>query len=166
MALHVKWSSGDQIWYDGTQTVFTIQDDDEGMLVGKDGDSVDFKFFGATTGAYMLFDESADLVDFHNINITYADPVTTVTTGSTGTLTLTATSNRMQFVSHGTGETTKLTLPAIADCVGIEFKIANTSASGAVTVLTTGAATVATVAISKAAYVFSDGVSWGANNGA
>lgn len=60
MALHSKWSSGDLIFYDGTQIIFTIQDDSEGMLVGYDGNGVDFKFFGDTTGAYMLWDESED----------------------------------------------------------------------------------------------------------
>jgi len=60
MALHSKWSSGDLIFYDGTQTVFTIQDDSEGILFGEDDEGVDVKFFGDTTGAYILWDEDVD----------------------------------------------------------------------------------------------------------
>lgn len=220
MALHSKWSSGDLIFYDGTQNVFTIQDDNEGLLIGEDGEGVDVKFFGDTTGAYILWDEDADALTFAGIdislgdadyinfgaepditmrwttggvfeilpaaagsdmylgstsvpldvmnygNITYRAPTTTVTTGSTGLMSLTTTSNRVQFVSHTTGMATKITLPPIADCAGIEFKIANTSATGSITVLTTGASTVATLAISKAGILFCDGTDWAATVGA
>ena len=161
MALHNKWSSGDQIWYDGTQIVFTIQDDDEGLLVGYDGNGVDVKFYGDTTGTYMLWDESADtLVLSGSAKITYPDPTTTETTGSTGLLTLTTASQRMQFVSSSTGSASKITLPATASCAGIEFKIANTGSTGIITVLTTGASTVAVIPVLGTAYVLCDGTSW------
>jgi hypothetical protein len=64
MALHVKWSSGDQIWYDGTQEIMRVQDDDEGIIFGMDDEGVDVKFFGDTTGAHMLWDESDDALEF------------------------------------------------------------------------------------------------------
>ncbi|MBA7583347.1 hypothetical protein ES708_25289 [subsurface metagenome] len=60
MALHTKWSSGDLIFYDGTQDIFTIKNSTGGILVGEDDEGVDVKFYGDTTGAYMLWDEDAD----------------------------------------------------------------------------------------------------------
>jgi len=60
MALHTKWSSGDQIWYDGTQDIFTIKNSTGGILIGEDAGGVDAKFFGGTASAYMVWDASVD----------------------------------------------------------------------------------------------------------
>lgn len=60
MALHSKWTSGDLTFYDGTQDVFTIQDNDEGVTIGEDEGGVDAKFFGGTASAYMLWDADVD----------------------------------------------------------------------------------------------------------
>ena len=307
MALRVRWSSGNQIWYDGTQIIFTVRDDDEGLLVGYDGNGVDFKFYGDSTGAYMLWDEGgdklyffggagisldngdialgdADFITFGDTpditinwtaatsgldvlpatayadlrlgstskpldvtftgttgsakwvssgaeflfdeadiglgdtdyiifgddndftvtcttgdvleflpatsgdnmhlgsatkpldvvnygNITYRDPNTnTLTTGSTGLITLTAESNRVQFVSHSSGQPIVITLPSATGCAGIEFKIVNksTGSSGSVTIEGSTGAAVAFIPTSTgttgggAALIFCDGTSWGA----
>jgi len=295
MALHSKWSSGDLIFYDGTQNVFTIQDDNEGLLIGEDGEGVDVKFFGDTTGAYILWDEDADALTFAGIdislgdadyinfgaepditmrwttggvfeilpaaadtdiylgsttlpldvkffgstgssnymqwqstgnvldidgadielgdddyikfgdtgelsmrwttgkleilptvagsdmylgstskpldvvnygNITYRDPATTSSTGSTGTITLTTASNRVQFISTSTGGAREVYLPITTGSAGIEFKFVNTGATGAVTVKTTGgSATVATLPVGAMAITLCDGTNWGAIRG-
>lgn len=60
MALHTKWSSGDQIWYDGTQDILTIKNSTDGILIGADEAGVDAKFFGGTASAYMLWDADVD----------------------------------------------------------------------------------------------------------
>lgn len=58
--LHVKWVSGNQVYYAGTQDILTIKKDDGGLVVGADTYGLDFKVFGATTGNYLLWDESLD----------------------------------------------------------------------------------------------------------
>lgn len=58
MGIHVKWSSGDQIWYDGTQDILRIKDNAEGVEIGEDAAGIDFKIYGANTGDYMLYDVS------------------------------------------------------------------------------------------------------------
>ncbi len=60
MALHSKWTSGDLTFYDGTQDVFKIKDNDEGVIFGEDDEGVDVKFYGETSSGYMLWDESED----------------------------------------------------------------------------------------------------------
>lgn len=136
MALHVKWSSGDQIWFDGTQEIFRIKDNTDGLVVGTTGAGVPFQFHG---------------------NVTYNEPTTT---NSTSDVTLTTTSSRMQFVDS-CGEDVTWTLPAIADCVGIEFKIVNGS-TGAITVEDTGSACIAVVDDDETGYLLCDGATWGA----
>jgi len=62
--IHSRWSSGDLIFYDGTQDIMTIKDDADGIIFGEDDDGVDIKFFGDTTGAYMLWDADTDDLKF------------------------------------------------------------------------------------------------------
>ena len=125
--IHSRWYQGDLIFYDGTQDIMTIKDDTDGIIFGESGEGVDVKIYGETTGAYFLFDESADLVDFHNIKITYQEPNTVGATGTIVTTTLTSTSNRFQFVD--TSGATNVLLPTASgeEAVGIQFFIANTS---------------------------------------
>lgn len=127
MALHSRWSSGDLIFYDGTQDIFRVKNGTGGIVVGEDDEGVDLKFYGETTGAYFHFDESGDLIDFHNIKITNQAPNTVDTTGGIVTTTLTATSNRFQFVD--TSGATNVVLPSAtgATAIGIQYFIANTS---------------------------------------
>lgn len=142
MALHSKWSSGDLIFYDGTQDIFRIKDDTDGIVVGTSGAGVPFQFHG---------------------EVTYPDPATTVTTGSTGALTLTTTSNRIQFVSSsGAGQNVIVTLPAIVDCAGIEFKIINNSTGGDVTLNDTGDNAIAVVSNDEMGILVCDGATWAA----
>jgi len=199
MALHSKWSSGDLIFYDGTQDIFTVKNSTGGIIVGEDGLGIDFTFYGATTGAYMKWDESEDEFDitatvemqttnkiqfgtagsyihastgsqldivttgtlYLNGEVTYPDPTTT---NSTGAVTLTATSNRVQFVDS-CGQSITYTLPAIADCAGIEFKFVNFSSGGVITVNDTGASAVAEITSSGVGYLLCDGTNWGALTG-
>jgi len=161
MALHSKWSSGDLIFYDGTQTVFTIQDDDEGLLVGADGDGVDVKFYGDTTGAYLHFDESADLVDFHNINITYRDPQTQSSTGDN--ITLTADSNRNQFLDVPSCGLFAILPASTGSNAGVEFKIFNCSTGTFPIVVkeaSSGGTTIMTLDQNEGGIVISNGSEW------
>jgi len=64
MALYVKWSSGDQIWYDGTQHVLTIKSGTDGLEIGEDDYGVPFKFYGATANAFMNWNSTGDRLDF------------------------------------------------------------------------------------------------------
>ncbi|MBA7515701.1 hypothetical protein ES705_07744 [subsurface metagenome] len=124
MALNTKWASGNLIFYDGTQDIFTIKKSTGGILVGESGEGIDFTMYGETTGAYFHFDESADLVDFHNIKITNQAPNTVE---STSTMTLTSTSNRFQFVDTTGALDVKLPLALAKGSIGIQYFIANTS---------------------------------------
>ena len=160
MALHVKHSSGDCIWYDGTQEIFRIKNGTGGITEASDGYGVDHKFYGDSTGAYLLWDASADTLIFAGgANITNG-VTTTVTTGTTGHLTLTTASNRMQFISSSTGSISHINLPATADCAGIEFRVANTGATGIVNVQSTAGTDIAIIPVLGSAYVFCDGTSW------
>lgn len=72
-SLHSKWSSGDLIFYDGTQDIFTIKDGTDGILFGEDDLGVDVKFFGASTTAYILWDESGDELVLEKADIHLGD---------------------------------------------------------------------------------------------
>jgi len=133
MALHSRWSSGDLIFYDGTQDIFRIKNGTGGIVVGEDGEGVDLKFYGETTGAYFHFDESADLIDFHNIKVTNQAPQEQ-TSATGGTITLTAASNRIQFLSSTASFRTVVPDSTDTGVPGIEFKIFNTSSTGDIAV--------------------------------
>jgi len=161
MALHTKWSSGDLIFYDGTQDIFTIKNSTGGLVVGESGDGVDFKFYSGTTGAYFHFDESADLVDFHNINVTNQDPQ--AQTSSTGeNITLSSTSNRIQFLTS-TAANFYVEVPEAsgAGVAGIEFKILN-STGGTCTVYegSTDGDLITTIPAGEGGIVISDNAEW------
>lgn len=162
MALHTKWSSGDQIWYDGTQEIFRIKNGTGGLVVGQSDEGVDFKFYGDTTGAYFHFDESADLVDFHNINTKYRAPASPTSTGAN--ITLTSTSNRIQFIANATSGNSPVLLPASTSSnAGDQYTIFQTSTAGGEVIVyngTTGGATVATIAATEGAIMISNGTVW------
>ena len=157
--IHSRWSGGDLIFYDGTQDIITIKDDTDGVIFGEDDEGVDVTFYGDTTGAYLLFDESADLLNFHNINITYATPESQTSTGAN--ISLLVTSNRMQFLTS-TGDYHVL-LPASSGTgvAGCEFKIFN-STGGTATIYeaTTGGSLVATLVPGKGGIVASNAADW------
>jgi len=125
--IHSRWSGGDLIFYDGTQDIFTIKDDEGGIEFGEDDDGIDIKFYGATASAYLEFDESADLLNFNNIKVTNQAPASVATTGGISTTTLAITDNRFQFVD--TSGATCLVLPSTTGGTanGIQYFIANAS---------------------------------------
>ncbi|MBA7575945.1 hypothetical protein ES708_17781 [subsurface metagenome] len=152
MALHTKWSSGDLIFYDGTQDIFRIKNSTGGIVVGTSGAGVPYQFYG---------------------NITYPNPATVVSTGSTGLVVLTADSNRIQFLKHSTGAPIVVSLPSATGNAGLEFKIFNksTGSTGYITIESIAAGATGHVAYipsstgttgGGAAIVVSDGTSWGA----
>lgn len=156
--IHSRWSSGDLIFYDGTQDIMTIKDDTDGIIFGEDDEGVDVVFFGDTTGCYLEFDESADLLNFKNIKITYQDPNTETSTGAT--ITLTSASNRIQFLTS-TGAFNVLLPPSSGSNAGIEFKIFN-STGGTCGVYngSSGNGALATLNLYEGAIFFSDGSNW------
>lgn len=137
MALHTKWSSGDLIFYDGTQDILTIKNGTGGIIVGESTGEVPITLYG---------------------DVTFQDPTTT---NSTGAETLTTASNRTQFVDT-CGESVTYTLPAIASCAGIEFKFINFSTGGVLTINNTGASAVAEITAGGVGYLLCDGTNWGA----
>jgi len=162
MALHTKWSSGDLIFYDGTQDIFRIKNSTGGIVEGEDGYGLDYKYYGNSTGAYLLWDASADTLIFAGgAKITNDVTTTSLTTGTTGLLSLTTASNRTQFIASATGAASKITLPPTADCAGIEFMIFNTGTSGVMTVQTTGTSAVVIIPVLGSGIASCDGTSWG-----
>jgi len=143
MALHTRWSSGDLIFYDGTQDILTIKNGTDGIIVGESTGEVPITLYGDVT---------------YYGEVTYPDPTTT---NSTGAVTLTTTSNRTQFVDT-CGASIAWVLPAIADCAGIEFKFINYSTGGVLTVNDTGGSAVAEITAGGAGYLLCDGTNWGA----
>jgi len=163
MALHTKWSSGDLIFYDGTQDIFTIKNSTGGLVVGEDDEGVDLKFYGDTTDAYFHFDESADLVDFHNIKITNQSPTTVAATGGVPTLTLGITDNRFQFIDTTGARCVKLPSATGGTAKGIQFFIARGSTSTGILSIyngTTGGSVVAEIAQYESGILVNDGVQW------
>lgn len=213
MALHTKWSSGDLIFYDGTQDIFRIKNSTGGMIVGESDEGVDFKFFGDTTGAYALWDESADAMKFVGAdvilgdtdyvkfgnapditmawdesqfvilpaaansdmhfgstgkpldvvnygNITYRDPQAQDTTGL-DTVTLTSTSNRIQFLDSTGNFIVVVPTSSGAGIAGMEFKIFNKS-TGTISVKegTSGGSAVASITKGEGAILISDNTEW------
>lgn len=73
MTVHVKWSSGDQIWYDGSQTILTVKNKSQGLEVGEDSSGVPFKFFGNTASAFMNWDSVNDELVFDLADIAMGD---------------------------------------------------------------------------------------------
>lgn len=84
--LSVHQSGTDDIFnlYDGTTNILTVADGGTlthkgTLLVGVDDTGHDVKFFGATSGKYMLWDESADsLIVEGNVGIGSTSPSTTL----------------------------------------------------------------------------------------
>ena len=107
--IHSRWSGGDLIFYDGTQEIFRIKDNTDGVIFGESDAEVPIKLYG---------------------EVTYQTPTTVETTGGIVTTTLTADSNRFQFVD--TSGATCLVLPSTtgATAIGIQYFIANTSTGG------------------------------------
>ena len=118
-----------------------------------DGDLV---FFDGAQEIYRLKNSTEGILV--GTNITYPDPTTTNSTGST---TLTVTSSRMQFVDS-CGESVTWVLPAEADSAGIEFKIVNFSTGGALTINDDSSGCIAVIDADQTGYLLCDGVTWGA----
>jgi len=159
MALHTRWSSGDLIFYDGTQEILRVKNGTGGLVIGEDDEGVDLKFYGDTTGAYFHFDESADLVDFHNIKVTNQDPQAQTSTGAN--IILTSASNRIQFLTSTGAFKVIVPTSSGAGVAGIEFKILNsTGGAAAVYEGSTGGALVATIGTGEGGVVISDNTEW------
>jgi len=117
-------------------------------------------------GDLVFFDGTQEVVRIRNStegilvggNVTYPDPNTV---NSTGDVTLTSGSGRMQFVDS-CGQSVTWTLPSEASCAGIEFKIVNFSTGGAVTIVDDSAGCIAVVDADQVGYILCDGVTWGA----
>jgi len=137
MALSAKWLDGDLIFYDGIQEVYRIKNSTEGVVVGESDAEVPVTLYGDVTNQAPTI------------------------TNSTSAGILTTASNRTQFVDS-CGESITYTLPAIADCKGIEFKIVNFSTAGDITINDTGAACIAVVSFDEVGYLLCDGATWGA----
>jgi hypothetical protein len=60
MSLHSEWINGDLVFYDGTQTIIKLPKAGNVFEFGEDDEGIDVKFYGETTGNYVLYDESAD----------------------------------------------------------------------------------------------------------
>jgi len=136
MALSAKWLDGDLIFYDGIQEVYRIKNSTEGIVVGTTGAGVPSQFHG---------------------EMTYPDPNTATTTG---TVALTTTSNRIQFLNPGTTGSRTITLSPTATSAGIEFRIFNTGTSGDLAVKTTGDSTIITIGINEGGIATCDGSNW------
>ena len=150
MAIHSKWSSGCLVFYDGSTSILTIKNSSSGIVFHQ----------AVTSSGGMTGDVTGDLAG----NITYPDPATVAATGN---ITLTSTSNRIQFIKVSTGATggVILILPATAaGNTGIEFKVFNNTTGGdypvtAKLAVATGA-TVATLQQQEGASLVSDGTNW------
>lgn len=158
MALHTKWSSGDLIFFDGTQEIFRIKNSDEGIVAGESGEGVDLTFYGDTTGAYFHFDESADLVDFHNIKVTNQDPQAQTSTGAN--ITLTSASNRIQFLTSTGAFNLIVPTSSGAGVAGIEFKLFNTTGGACSVCEGTTGTVIATIGTGEGGIVISDNTEW------
>lgn len=158
MALHTKWSSGDLIFFDGTQEIFRIKNSDEGIVAGESGEGVDLTFHGDTTGAYFHFDESADLVDFHNIKVTNQDPQAQTSTGAN--ITLTSASNRIQFLTSTGAFNLIVPTSSGAGVAGIEFKLFNTTGGACSVCEGTTGTVIATIGTGEGGIVISDNTEW------
>lgn len=117
-----------------------------------DGDLV---FFDGSQEVYRLKNGTEGIVV--GTNMTYPDPTTATTTG---TITLTTVSNRIQFLDPNTATNRTVTLSPTADSAGIKFDIFNTGTSGDLLVKTTGASTVVTITQNEGAMVACDGSNW------
>ena len=62
-----KWSSGNLVYQE------TVAGNGAAIHFGVDGNGLDIKFFGDTSGAYMLWDESADKLIFDKADIRLGD---------------------------------------------------------------------------------------------
>ena len=118
-----------------------------------DGDLI---FYDGTQEIYRLKNGTEGIVD--GTGMFYPDPTTTNSTGST---TMTATSNRMQFVAS-CGQNVTWVLPAETDSAGIEFKFVNFSTGGALTINNDSSGCIAVIDADQIGYILCDGVTWGA----
>ncbi len=217
MALHSRWSSGDLVFYDGTQDIFTIKNKSQGLEIGKDTSGVPLKFYGDAASAFMNWNSTGDRLDFDladikmgdtdNVyfgdandmgvawdatrfvftaavansdiffgstglpidivnygNITYRDPSTP--SASTGTLTLTTASERIQFLDPGSthsGIYKTVVLPDTTGSAGVEFRFFNVgtgSTAGGLDVQSTGTDTVLLIEEGCGGIAVCDGTTW------
>lgn len=112
-AFSIHQSGTDDIFnlYDGTDNITTVVDGGalthKGTLtVGVDDTGHDVKFFGATSGAYMLWDESADdliLAGASGLSLSGTGSLTVAGNVGIGTTSLTGGSVNLDVVSAGSG---------------------------------------------------------------
>lgn len=112
-AFSIHQSGTDDIFnlYDGTDNITTVVDGGalthKGTLtVGVDDTGHDVKFFGATSGAYMLWDESADdliLAGASGLSLSGTGSLTVAGNVGIGTTSLTGGSVNLDIVSAGSG---------------------------------------------------------------
>jgi hypothetical protein len=115
-------------------------------------------FYDGTDDIFEI-KNGTDGVEFHQA-VTYPDPEDQTTTGGAGTITLTATSNRIQFVDTS-GDAITMELPGSTSNPGLEFKIFKSTSSGVLTVVdavTTG--TIVTIGASEGAICVCNGTVW------
>ena len=126
-AFSIHQSGTDDIFnlYDGTNNITTVVDGGalthKGTLtVGVDDTGHDVKFFGATSGAYMLWDESADdliLAGASGLALSGTGSLTVAGNVGIGTTSLTGGNVNLDIVSAGSG-------------VGSQIRIKNDHATG------------------------------------
>ena len=112
-AFSIHQSGTDDIFnlYDGTDNITTVVDGGalthKGTLtVGVDDTGHDVKFFGATSGAYMLWDESADdliLAGASGLSLSGTGSLTVAGNVGIGTTSLTGGNVNLDVVSAGSG---------------------------------------------------------------
>jgi len=184
MALHSKWSSGDLIFYDGTQDIMTIKNGTDGVefdvnITMGDGDPINFgasddiAMSWTTGGVFEVLPDAAnsdmylgstakplDVVNYGNIK--YRAPASPTSTGAN--ITLTSTSNRVQFIANATTGDSPVLLPASTSSnAGDQYTIFQTSTGGGSVIVyngATGGATVATIALTEGAIMISNGTVW------
>lgn len=173
-AAYMQWtSSGSTLDFDSAD--ITMGDTDYIIL----GDDSDFTITCTAADVLEILPAVADdnmhlgstgyPLDVINYgNVTYRDPASAL--GTTGvTITLTSTSNRIQFLNCTTSGTTTLVLPATTGATaGFEFKIFNnTASSGTLAIVdgTSGGTAICSLTQDRSALIMNDGVSYEAMRG-
>jgi len=105
--LKSKWSSGNLVFYG-----------DGNLHFGEDDDGIDVKFFGATSGAYMLWDESADQVVFDKADILLGDS-DYLKLGDSSDITMTWNGTKMLIGQAGTNSAIEVGV----DGAGLDLKL-------------------------------------------
>lgn len=103
------------IRWDGTDLDVLQAGTNSAINVGVDGAGMDFKLFGDTAGAYLLWDQSGDVLTFAGVAALGAHRIVTVA-GGNGTYNVTAATSGQYHIMGGAD--TAVTLPAVAGTGG------------------------------------------------